>query len=920
MSFLGLLAMANPLNLLVVAQVFFIAVGIVFLDFNVTLLDVAAAVLTACTLELFMMYREGKPLRFPTSALAAALGIVIFMRASDPLFFSLAAAIAILSKYVLTWRGGHIFNPSNIAILCVVFLFSGFATIELTQWGNSAWYFALVAVICLGIAWRAGALPTTLSFLAGYAALLAAFIALRPDVYAAHHYGLLGPSLILFASFMITDPRTSPQGFYARIAHGIAVASLYFVIESFGLRYGVFAASFLVTILNLGSRELVRAFPSPRLSNVPNAYAAVVCVVFVAGTYMNVFAQTGIHLNPLRLSPQFALQGIEGGALLRCSADPVLAPVQAGLPTGNANAYGAAWGDFDGDGDDDLFVSYIDQPSRLFRNDAGSFVDATQESGIVAESSASAFFADYDGDRRLDLFLAYPGIATRSGVREFESRIDDFLRPREMRALRVYRNDGGRFRDATAAVGLASFTTHGGPIGTMSFADFDNDGRLDFAFVTRGDLFSANEVFGRIAFEKSVFDPFFETASTLACDPASVRTVLAAHRSILTLDDDETAAFIGRNGCVFVQHRIPLLNGSRPEDASLRGAVEVQLNTPGEIHLFRNAGGRFVASAALEDAVLERLPEKPVIVRRLTHPFDSMSGRLYQSLAFDYDDDQRADLFVAGDFGASILLKNLGDFEFRDVTVEAGLDYSGNGMGADVADVDRDGDVELAVTNVRGDFLYENTGGAFAMMRSDLSGLGVGWGVTFLDYDLDGWDDLFIANGDFMGTQFTPFGAAGKDLFRADALYQNRGGDFVDATWDDLCPTTESGWALAVADYDNDGDPDAFLGNRIISPHAESRGVLYENATDGKHFLKVVLEGMRSNSFGVGAVIAVSRGGETQTKQVVLGSSMYSQNSLTSLFGLGDDAAPVSVRVQWPSGRVSVLENVAPDQTLVVRE
>lgn len=240
------LAPSHAIYLLIALQAALVLWGVHAPEvFGATYVDALAAVVTAILVELACAnvqgHLAGKPrlLYFPASAAAAGLGIALFFRALSPWYVALAAALAILSKYVIRIRGRYVFNPSNFAVVTLAVLLPMATTIDVTQWGSNPATFVVVALIGFLIAFVAGAIVTTLAFLASYCGLLLICLLLDPTLFATHHVGVLGPSLVLFASFMITDPKTSPQDFYGRIVHGITVALLYFAFESFGVNYGL---------------------------------------------------------------------------------------------------------------------------------------------------------------------------------------------------------------------------------------------------------------------------------------------------------------------------------------------------------------------------------------------------------------------------------------------------------------------------------------------------------------------------------------------------------------------------------------------------------------------------------------------------------------------------------------------------------
>ncbi len=372
--------------------------------------QVAIVVVFALGTELVLSYYIRGTIPSLRAALSAALSLCVFFRAGSIFFFALAAIVAIASKYIIRLNGRHIFNPSNFAIVTLVFLLPWATTVQFIQWGDSQHVYYLIAAICFYVCYKTRTLATAVSFLAPYLILLVPSVAYLPVVFAPHHYGMLSPVLILFATFMITDPRTSPSGNVPRSMYGISIALAYFILELYGVRYSIFVALFLVLLVNavssFGMVYGARRVPMSAVALAPALAVWVAIFAFAYATEVSDFPQTK---SPRAPSVDFVLFGIQSSELFACKGEPVLVPSEASGLESPARTEGAAWGDYNNDGFGDIFISNSDKPSRLYNNNKnGTFTDVTQEAALPSMSSTAAFFVDYDNNGTLDLFVASP--------------------------------------------------------------------------------------------------------------------------------------------------------------------------------------------------------------------------------------------------------------------------------------------------------------------------------------------------------------------------------------------------------------------------------------------------------------------------------------------------------------------------------
>jgi enediyne biosynthesis protein E4 len=298
----------------------------------------------------------------------------------------------------------------------------------------------------------------------------------------------------------------------------------------------------------------------------------------------------------------------------------------------------------------------------------------------------------------------------------------------------------------------------------------------------------------------------------------------------------------------------------------------------------------------------------------------------------DYDNDGWPDLLLSNDTQPNKLYRNNGNGTFTEKAVLAGVAFSEDGvaragMGVDAADYDRSGVFSLLITNFSNQMisLYHNEGKGLFVDEAPSSEIGrdtlltLGFGCFFFDYDLDGWPDIFIANGhidvDIQKVQPNVKYAMPPHVFR------NLGkGNFVETT-KSLGAAFDSprvGRGAAYGDVNNDGRLDLLLSTN------GGRAYLFENDATGEaaqqKSLRIKLVGTKSNRDGIGSMVKLSAGGESQLEMMRSGSSYMSASELVLTFGLAQHAQADAIEIRWPSGQVDRLTNVAAGQTITVTE
>ncbi len=293
----------------------------------------------------------------------------------------------------------------------------------------------------------------------------------------------------------------------------------------------------------------------------------------------------------------------------------------------------------------------------------------------------------------------------------------------------------------------------------------------------------------------------------------------------------------------------------------------------------------------------------------------------------DFNGDGWLDVYVANDGAANLLWLNQGNGKFEESGLLAGAAYGMDGtpragMGATAGDFDNDGDQDVFVTNLtrEGSTLYKNNGKAEFHDASDASGitkfsfLSTGFGVTWFDYDNDGWLDLYAANGAV--TMMPKLKGTPYPFAQPNQLFHNDNAKGFSEMTDASLQLAEVSRGLAAGDVDNDGDLDLLVTNN----NGPARLLLNE-ATKGRHWLAIKLEGVKDNRFGLGALVGVTlRGGTTLWRQARTDGSYLSASDPRVHFGLGANAVIESVQVRWPSGAQETWQAVKADKLATLQQ
>ncbi|MEX2395457.1 MAG: VCBS repeat-containing protein, partial [Balneolales bacterium] len=545
------------------------------------------------------------------------------------------------------------------------------------------------------------------------------------------------------------------------------------------------------------------------------------------------------------------------------------------------NGSGVAVGDVTGDGLVDIYFASLDGTNKLYENRGGfKFTDITEEAGLAHEgySSTGVVFADVNANGHLDLLI--------TSLTETNS---------------LYINDGDGHFELKENSGLGD--SKGAK--TMALADITGNGHLDlyianYKYETVKDLYTSQELSLDNTLEyldgelhvKSPFDQYYNI----------INTANGPYRNEVGEADE---LYLNKGNGVF----------EKADDA---------------VHFFDEDGN-------------ERGLSKDW---GLTANFQDVTG------------DMLPDLYVANDFWTSDRLWiNQGDGTFRLIETDAIQNMSFSAMGIDFSDVNRNGSMDFVVTEMLGmehknrirqfsDYLEQNDGrtlnnrNSLFINRGDntfsetayYSGLQASewsWATSFMDIDLDGYEDLIIATGfanDYtdMDTQIAlveqdndPSNSniiSYPPLKRTNKIFRNnRDLTFTDKSNDWGFDVEDVSLGMALADLNNDGTLDVIL-NRY-----NEEAAVYENRTNAPR-IAVHLNGNAPNTHGIGAKVKLEGGPVEQSKEMVSGGNYLSGSQAQVTFAADIENTDHEITVLWPSGRQSRISGLKANRMYIIDE
>jgi len=506
---------------------------------------------------------------------------------------------------------------------------------------------------------------------------------------------------------------------------------------------------------------------------------------------------------------------------------------------------------------------------------------------IPEANGSGAAWLDYDRDGNLDLL-----IVNGSDIETLKRILAGKIPPPRDGSLYLYRNTGrGLFEDVTLQAGLSNPYWGTG----VAVADFNNDGYPDILVTSIGrDLLFRNNRNGTF---------------TEVSQPAGLSRTLAWH----------TGAAFGD------------VDGDGKLDLYVAGYVtldELRLDQPPSVCMYRNVPG-FCGPKGLKgapDILYHNNGDSTFTdVTSGAGVKDSDLRHGFSVVFDDFNQDGRIDIFVANDSDPNYLYLNQGGGKFKEAGLGSGVAFNADGqtqanMGVAVGDYDNDNLLDILTTTFSEDYfpLFHQRAGGFFEDVSALAGLQtatshwVGWACGFVDFDNDGFQDLWIANGHvYPNAGMLP----GTTYHQPLSVFWNRRGMFVRVFEALPGDTRQSYRGGAAGDFLNNGK----LG--VIVLPIEGTPLLLQNVTSSaSHWAGFALSSQSGNRDAIGAQVRIDHCGKTQVASVRNGGSYISVDDPRIHFGLGTCATIDRVSVRWPSGKRQVLEHVAPDRYVEIKE
>jgi hypothetical protein len=607
------------------------------------------------------------------------------------------------------------------------------------------------------------------------------------------------------------------------------------------------------------------------------------------------------------------------------------------LSSNLGSVQGSSWGDFDNDGDLDVYISLWNKRNLLFRNNGntnnwvnikcigagldnngssntsaigtkiwvkavigGSAIwqmnEITGQTGFYAQSSLNSEFGLGNAANIDSIKVEWP-----SGVvQEFEDiAVNRFI---------VIQEGEGIVSDFDQFVRVeeGSIVTEGGQSRGCNWIDYDNDGDLDLFAVNGWPEEQKNFLYrndGRSQFTKIAAGEIVNDLAHSICSSWGDYDNDGDLDVFVTNYDGQNNNLYSNNGddtFTKISHGEIVSDGGNSQTCSWG-----DYDNDGDLDLF-------IANYSENNSLYQNNGDGS-FTKISSGSIVTDGGISCTGIWGDYDNDGDLDMYVTNWDENNFLYENNGDGSFTKKLEGDLINENGKSVGASWGDYDNDGDLDLFVVNYgENNSLHENNGdGSFAKINTGpvVEDGGNSIGSSWVDYDNDGDLDLFVTN--YSENNF---------------LYENTGaGTFEKITQNQIIFDAGSSYGQCWGDYDNDGDMDVFVGRR-----ENEDNLLCSNLGNSNHWVKVKCIGSGSISSEYSNVSAI--GTKVRVKANINGSPVWQmneisgltgylgQNSLPAEFGLGNASCIDSLKIEWPSGLVEVYENLPVDQLFTITE
>jgi len=444
--------------------------------------------------------------------------------------------------------------------------------------------------------------------------------------------------------------------------------------------------------------------------------------------------------------------------------------------------------------------------------------------------------------------------------------------------------------------------------GSVSFCDFNGDGRDDLSFSSTEGLpmfiyRNDDNQFTDVTFNLGLVDTF-RTMNLLWSDYDNDgdKDLFAG------VDCECTYSRLYRNNGSGIFEDVTLQAGLSDLPGSCNAACWGDFNNDGWIDLYVTNYSEYERNYLYKNNGDGTFTD----VTEIAGVTDIMGGtgfyRLpFASVFFDYNNDGWQDIYIANDhFTRNTLFKNNGDGTFEDVSEQSNSDLSGFMMGIAVGDYDNNGFLDIYSSNDPfGNYLLKNNGDGTFTEVAEVLGLSVNkscWGTNFFDYDNDTDLDLYVC------------AAVGPSNGKNELFENNGDGTFSSVTGIGLDEDYKS-YGMGIGDFNNDGFSDIAVHNQQVLPN------LYLSSGGTNNWVKLNLVGVESNRDGIGSWIEVYNNSNKFIRQTHCGISYMSQNSSSLIIGAGEETTIDSIIIRWAgSHNIDILRNVDVNQTITVLE